>query len=83
MPYPIIFDARHAIWNAYDLLGTPTNVMYDSAGKIVDYSITLSAYAAPAVASVSMVASMVLSSSRTSWRSLKMPANLFRAPVRI
>jgi cytochrome c-type biogenesis protein len=43
MPYPIIFDAGHAIWNAYDLFGTPTNIMFDSTGKIVDYSITLSA----------------------------------------
>lgn len=43
MPYPIIFDAQHKIWDAYDLFGTPTNIMFDSTGKIVDYSISLSA----------------------------------------
>ena len=42
MPYPVLFDANHAIWNAYDLFGTPTNIMIDETGTILDYSISLS-----------------------------------------
>ncbi len=42
MPYPVLFDANHAIWNAYELFGTPTNIMIDENGVILDYSISLS-----------------------------------------
>jgi len=44
MPYPVLFDAEHKVFkDAYDLFGTPANIMIDETGTIIDYSITLSA----------------------------------------